>query len=171
MEKQSVFAPRVRPNPSVEARPNGRPPGPGWWYAYIFTRPGLASHRRSRLTSNVRPQQQPRRALEPPACFGQVWRLHPAPPGLQSSRSVPGTSTCRTATSHDDQLERPGEQPLVAPDVLVEGVQLVETAVLPLFPARSGGQTAWSAAGPPKARPLHRSWVALRPGSAQNAKT
>ena len=42
-------------NPSVEARPNGRPPGPVWWYAYIFTSPGLASCRRSRLTSNVRP--------------------------------------------------------------------------------------------------------------------
>ncbi len=42
------------PNPSVEARPNGRPPGPGWWYAYIFTSPGLASCRWSRLTSNVR---------------------------------------------------------------------------------------------------------------------
>ena len=44
----------VRPNPSVEARPNGRPPGPGWWYAYIFTSPGLASFRWPRLTSNVR---------------------------------------------------------------------------------------------------------------------
>ena len=50
-----LIRPRTaRPNPSVEARPNGRPPGPGWWYAYIFTSPGLASCRRSRLTSNVR---------------------------------------------------------------------------------------------------------------------
>ena len=27
---------RALPNPSVEARPNGRPPGPGWWYAVHF---------------------------------------------------------------------------------------------------------------------------------------
>ena len=53
----------VRPNPSVEARPNGRPPGPVWWYAYIFTSPGLASCRRSRLTSNVRPPRSRMRAL------------------------------------------------------------------------------------------------------------
>jgi len=45
---------KVTPNPSVEARPNGKPPGPGRWYAYIFTGPGLASCRQSRLTSNVR---------------------------------------------------------------------------------------------------------------------
>ena len=31
---------RARPNPSVEARPNGRPPGPGWWYAVHFHQPG-----------------------------------------------------------------------------------------------------------------------------------
>ena len=30
----------LRPNPSVEARPNGRPPGPGRWYAVHFHRPG-----------------------------------------------------------------------------------------------------------------------------------
>src|SRR5688572_10948798 len=47
---------RVRPNPSFEARPNGKPPGPGRWYAYIFTGPGLASCRWSRLNSNVRLQ-------------------------------------------------------------------------------------------------------------------
>ena len=47
---------KALPNPSVEARPNGRPPGPVWWYGYIFTSPGLASCRRSRLTSNVRHQ-------------------------------------------------------------------------------------------------------------------
>ena len=28
------------PNPSVEARPNGKPPGPGQWYAVHFHRPG-----------------------------------------------------------------------------------------------------------------------------------
>ena len=31
---------RPRPNPSVEARPNGKPPGPGRWYAVHFHRPG-----------------------------------------------------------------------------------------------------------------------------------
>jgi len=46
--------PPMRPNTSVEARPNGGPPGPVWRYAYIFASPGLASHRRPRLTSNVR---------------------------------------------------------------------------------------------------------------------
>jgi len=50
----------VRPNPSFEARPNGKPPGPARWYAYIFTGPGLASCRRSRLNSNVRPRKTPR---------------------------------------------------------------------------------------------------------------
>ena len=45
---------RALPNPSVEARPNGRPPGPVWRYAYIFTSPGLASCRRRPLSSNVR---------------------------------------------------------------------------------------------------------------------
>ena len=30
----------VLPNPSLEARPNGRPPGPGRWYAVHFHRPG-----------------------------------------------------------------------------------------------------------------------------------
>ena len=44
----------VTPNPSFEARPNGRPPGPGRRYAYIFTGPRLASCRWSRLNSNVR---------------------------------------------------------------------------------------------------------------------
>ena len=48
---------KVRPNPSVEARPNGRPPGPVRWYGYIFTSPDLASCGRSRLTSNVRPRK------------------------------------------------------------------------------------------------------------------
>jgi len=47
------------PNPSVEARPNGKPPGPGRWHVYIFTGPGLASCRRPRLTSNVRPRTKP----------------------------------------------------------------------------------------------------------------
>jgi len=28
------------PNPSFEARPNGKPPGPGRWYAVHFHRPG-----------------------------------------------------------------------------------------------------------------------------------
>ena len=48
---------RAEPNPSLEARPNGRPPGPVWRYAYIFANPGLASCRWSRLSSNVRPQK------------------------------------------------------------------------------------------------------------------
>jgi len=48
---------KARPNPSFEARPNGKPPGPGRWYAYIFTGPGLASCRWSRLNSNVRPRK------------------------------------------------------------------------------------------------------------------
>ena len=30
----------VLPNPSFEARPNGKPPGPGRWYAVHFHRPG-----------------------------------------------------------------------------------------------------------------------------------
>ena len=54
-------APRraVRPNPSFEARPNGKPPAPGRWYmVIIFTGPGLASCRRSRLNSNVRPREK-----------------------------------------------------------------------------------------------------------------
>jgi hypothetical protein len=42
------------PNPSFEARPNGKPPGPSRRYGYIFTGPGLASCRWSRLNSNVR---------------------------------------------------------------------------------------------------------------------
>jgi len=84
----SLASPLVRqnatPNPSFEARPNGKPPGPGRWYAYIFTDPGLASCRRSRFNSNVRPREtcravlpqnqrlsawteQPRRA-QPPIC-------------------------------------------------------------------------------------------------------
>ena len=50
----------VLPNPSFEARPNGRPPGPVWRYAYIFASPGLASRRRSHLSSNVRPQEPAR---------------------------------------------------------------------------------------------------------------
>ena len=28
------------PNPSFEARPNGKPPGPGRWYGVHFHRPG-----------------------------------------------------------------------------------------------------------------------------------
>ena len=50
----------VVPNPSLEARPNGRPPGPVWRYAYIFASPGLASCRWSRLSSNVRHQRNHR---------------------------------------------------------------------------------------------------------------
>ena len=46
------------PNPSLEARPNGMPPGPVWRYAYIFASPGLASCRWSRLSSNVRPHKK-----------------------------------------------------------------------------------------------------------------
>ena len=32
--------PPLMPNPSFEARPNGKPPGPGRWYAVHFHRPG-----------------------------------------------------------------------------------------------------------------------------------
>ena len=32
--------PHMRPNPSLEARPNGRPPGPVWRYAVHFRQPG-----------------------------------------------------------------------------------------------------------------------------------
>ena len=32
--------PTTTPNPSFEARPNGKPPGPGRWYAVHFHRPG-----------------------------------------------------------------------------------------------------------------------------------
>ena len=32
--------PPVMPNPSFEARPNGKPPGPGWWYGVHFHQPG-----------------------------------------------------------------------------------------------------------------------------------
>ena len=56
-----LLASPVTPNPSFEARPNGKPPGPGRWYAYIFTGPGLASCRRSRLNSNVRPHMKTQR--------------------------------------------------------------------------------------------------------------
>ncbi len=31
---------RVRPNPSLKRSANGRPPGPGRWYAVHFHRPG-----------------------------------------------------------------------------------------------------------------------------------
>ena len=44
-----------RPNPSVEARPNGKPPGPRGGLVIILLA-GLAPYRRPRLTSNVRPQ-------------------------------------------------------------------------------------------------------------------
>ena len=50
----------MMPNPSLEARPNGRPPGRGRWYGYIFTGPGLASYRRARLSSNVSRQESSR---------------------------------------------------------------------------------------------------------------
>jgi len=54
------------PNMSVEARPNGKPPGPVWRYAYIFASPGLAPCRRRRLTSNVRRHPTSRRSpLDP----------------------------------------------------------------------------------------------------------
>jgi len=33
-------AQRVRPNPSFEARPNGKPPGPGHGYAVHYPWPG-----------------------------------------------------------------------------------------------------------------------------------
>ncbi len=54
----------VLPNPSFEARPNGKPPGPGRWYGYIFTGPGLASCHWSRLNSNVRHQKNGRVLLQ-----------------------------------------------------------------------------------------------------------
>ena len=31
---------RVRPNPSLKRSANGRPPGPGRWYAVHFRQPG-----------------------------------------------------------------------------------------------------------------------------------
>ena len=34
-----VIAPRVPPNPSLKRRANGKPPGPGRWYAVHFRRP------------------------------------------------------------------------------------------------------------------------------------
>ncbi|CAD5373995.1 hypothetical protein RA210_U400010 [Rubrivivax sp. A210] len=30
----------ARPNPSLKRSANGRPPGPGWWYAIHFHQPG-----------------------------------------------------------------------------------------------------------------------------------
>jgi hypothetical protein len=30
----------ARPNPSLKRSANGRPPGPGWWYAVHFHQPG-----------------------------------------------------------------------------------------------------------------------------------
>jgi hypothetical protein len=30
----------VLPNPSLKRSANGRPPGPGWWYAVHFHQPG-----------------------------------------------------------------------------------------------------------------------------------
>ena len=55
---------KVRPNPSLEARPNGRPPGPGRRYAvHFFASPGLASCRRSRLSSNVRRRMKDNRII------------------------------------------------------------------------------------------------------------
>ncbi len=61
----SSGSPTVTPNPSVEARPNGGPPGPVWRYAVHFRQPGLASHRRPRLTSNVRRHRATLLALVP----------------------------------------------------------------------------------------------------------
>jgi len=38
---QRLAAPSIaRPNPSFEARPNGKPPGPARWYAVHFHRAG-----------------------------------------------------------------------------------------------------------------------------------
>ena len=58
----------MRPNPSFEARPNGKPPGPGRWYGYIITGPGLVACRWSRLNSNVRRRKRQLRepSLQPP---------------------------------------------------------------------------------------------------------
>jgi hypothetical protein len=39
-QKPSSQRTRETPNPSFEARPNGKPPGPGRWYAVHFHRPG-----------------------------------------------------------------------------------------------------------------------------------
>ena len=38
--KEGSPQPAVLPNPSLEARPNGRPPGPGRRYAVHFRQPG-----------------------------------------------------------------------------------------------------------------------------------
>ena len=40
---QSCISPPPRPNPSFEARPNGKPPAPGRWYAVHFHRPGAGA--------------------------------------------------------------------------------------------------------------------------------
>src|SRR5215207_8425212 len=85
MKQPSCGRSRVRPNPSVEARPNGRPPGPGWWYAYIFTSPGLASCRRSRLTSNVRPHEH-----NPPT---SKMSHNPYAPPIAEVADVPGVKS------------------------------------------------------------------------------
>ena len=38
--KSFLAAAKATPNPSFEARPNGRPPGPGRRYAVHFRQPG-----------------------------------------------------------------------------------------------------------------------------------
>jgi len=89
------------PNPSFEARSNGKPPGPGRWYAYIFTGPGLASCRWSRLNSNVRPHTGAPMSLElriPPPVVAllvaaAMWLASAWGPGLELTTSIRITLT------------------------------------------------------------------------------
>jgi len=61
----------MRPNPSFESRPNGRPPGPGRWYAVHFHRPGLGAlpsvpPQLKRWATQQSPMQRPSML---PSCF------------------------------------------------------------------------------------------------------
>ena len=71
----------MRPNPSLNRRANGRPPGPAWRYAvrgtrYIFASPGLASCRCLPVSSNVRQHQmQTRVPPSLPLAFLAIWAV------------------------------------------------------------------------------------------------
>ena len=92
------------PNPSVEARPNGKPTRPPPGCAY-HPSGGRAPCRRSRLTSNVRPSESVQRALARPIWNAEA-RLRLGPPKTeQSSERFTGTReavnplSCREAAS------------------------------------------------------------------------
>jgi len=55
----SAFVAKVRPNPSVEARPNGGPPGPPSSLCLSSARRAWRPTAGPRLTSNVRPHSEP----------------------------------------------------------------------------------------------------------------